>query len=333
MAKNDVAIKTIQVVARKGEMIKPKEIIGIAGMESWSLMDRRTWNLLLKNAWSDRLDDPTASFTIPIRELRGLHDSNDRVRKCLRKLQTTLVMARLANGETRTVQMLGSTDMEDGDRREGELRYDFHPKLVPLLRDSEIYARMDMKVISAFTSKYALALYEAVSARIKMRMPSEVISVEDLREWLGVEEGKLSRWPDFNRKAVQPAINEVNALSPYSVAINPIKQGRKVDRVEILWGKKEPFSPAEQAAAREVNRVKTGRKSRIDGTDEKVVQVPHLSEDIIQKGYDAAKSITRIDKHQVYQDWRAMVSTFPEIPNNPTGHFIDFCKKTAQQLR
>lgn len=330
MTKSDAPIKTIQVVARRGEMIKPKEIIGIAGMETWSLMDRRTWNLLLKNAWSDRLDDPTASFTIPVRELRGLHDSNDRVRRCLRKLQTTLVMARLANGETRTVQMLGSTDMEDGDRKEGELRYDFHPKLVPLLRDSEIYARMDMKVISAFTSKYALALYEAISARIRMRMPSEVISVEMLREWLGVETGKLSRWPDFNRKAIQPAINEVNALSPYTVAIKAIKQGRKVEKVEVLWGKKDPFSPAEQAAAKEVNRAKVGRKSRIEGTEERIVKVPHLSEDIKQKGYDAAAPICRIDKNVVYEDWRAMVSTFKEVPRNPTGHFIDYCKKVAR---
>lgn len=326
------SLKTIEISPRKGEMIKPREIIGIAGMESWSLVDRRCWNLLLLNAWGDKLEDPTSSFTIPIRELRGLHDSNDRVRSCLRKLQTTLVSARLANGKTRTVQLLGSTDLGDDDRVEGELRYDFHPKLVPLLRESEIYARMETKLISSFSSKYGLALYEAISARIQLRMAAEIITVEELRQWLGVEENRLGRWSDLNRKAVQVALSEVNGLSPYSVEIEPIKRGRKTRDVKVSWSKKEPFSPAEQAAAREVNRAKVGRKSRLNGTSEQVVlTVPQLSATTLQKGYDAAKHIERIDKHNVYEEWKEMVSTFSKLPDNPNGHFIDFCKKVAQR--
>jgi hypothetical protein len=156
-------IKTKDIAPRPGEMIKPGEIIGIPGMEGWSLADRRTWNLLLVNAWGDRLEDPTADFLIDLRELRGLHDSNDRVRDSLRKLQTTLVQAPLAEGKTRTVQMLGGCDIDDDERADGQLRYDFHRKLVPLLRRSEIYARMEMKVLSSFTSKYALALYELLA--------------------------------------------------------------------------------------------------------------------------------------------------------------------------
>jgi len=44
-------VRTKDIAPRSGEMIKPGEIIGIAGMEGWSLADRRTWNLLLMNAW------------------------------------------------------------------------------------------------------------------------------------------------------------------------------------------------------------------------------------------------------------------------------------------
>lgn len=325
-------LKTIEISPRKGEMIKPREIIGIAGMETWSLVDRRCWNLLLLNAWGDKLEDPTASFTIPIRELRGLHDSNDRVRSCLRKLQTTLVSARLANGQTRTVQLLGSTDLSDDDRVEGELRYDFHPKLVPLLRESEIYARMETKLISSFTSKYGLALYEAISARIQLRMAAEIITIEELREWLGVEKSKLGRWADLNRKAVQVALNEVNGLSPYSVDIEPIKRGRKTAEVKVSWAKKEPFSPAEQAAAREVNRAKVGRKARLNGTTEKIrLKPPQLSAATLEKGYKAAEPVLRIDKYQVYEDWKEMVGGFDTLPNNPEGHFIDYCKRVAQK--
>lgn len=324
-------IKTKDIKPREGEMVKPAEIIGIAGIEGWSLADRRTWNLLLVNAWGDRLEDPTADFEIPLKDLRGLHDSNDRVRESLERLQKTLVRAQLSGGVTRTVQMLGGTDISDDDRQTGVLRYDFHRKLVPLLRKSEIYARMEIKVLSAFTSKYSLALYEVIASKIALRKSSEEISVDTLRQWLGIEHGKLETWSDLRRKAVEPAQHEVNGLSPFEVSIEPIKRGRAVDRVRVSWAKKEPFSPAEQAAAREVNRAKVGRGARLSGTVESVTT---LTEDEIQKGYDAAAIVgPRIDKHAAYRDWTAMVKALPAPPNNPVGHFIEFCRRRAKELR
>ena len=324
-------VKTKDVAPRPGEMIKPGEIIGIPGMEGWSLADRRTWNLLLVNAWGDRLEDPTADFKISLHELRGLHDSNDRVRASLAKLQSTRIFARMPDGKSRTVQMLGACDIDDDDRVDGMLVYDFHRKLVPLLRASEIYARMEMKVISAFGSKYALALYEALALRINLNRSVEEIDIEALRHWLGVENGKLDRYPDLNRFAIQPAVHEVNALSPFSVSIEPIKRGKKVAAVRITWAKKQPFSPAEQAAAREVNRHSAGRAARIAGNVESLVG--ELTAEQIQKGYDAAAAAgTRIDKHAAHADWLAMARSLPAPPGNPVGHFIEFCKKRARSI-
>ena len=325
------SLKTRDISPRAGEMVKPNEIIGIAGIEGWSLVDRRTWNLLLVNAWGERLEDPTADFYISLRELRGLHDSNDRLRLSLRKLQQTLVSAKMPDGSTRTVQMLGGTDMDDDGRTDGVLKYDFHRKLVPLLRDSEVYARMEVKVLSAFTSKYALGLYEVLASKVNMRRQSEVVDVDTLRQWLGVEQGKLNRWPDLKRKALTPAVDEVNGLSPFSVEAEPIKRGRKVVQVRLSWAKKEPFSPSEQAAAREVNRTKVGRKARLSGSAEKIA--PHLSPDQIQKGYDAVADICRIDKNAAYADWQSMVSSLPDTPRNPVGHFIEFCRKRAREVK
>ena len=323
-------LKTRDVTVRRGEMVKPREIIGIGGIEGWSLADRRTWNMLLVNAWGERLEDPTADFFIPLRELRGLHDSNDRVRSSLEKLQRTLVRSRMPDGTVRTVQMLGGTDMGDDDREEGVLKYDFHRKLVPLLRDSEIYARMEVKVLSAFSSKYALSLYEVVASKINMRRTSEDVELSEIREWLGVEPGKLTSWGNLNKIAIEPAVKEVNALSPFSVGVERIMHGRKVVKVRISWEKKDPFSPAEQAAVREVNRSKVGRRARMAGTVETVVE---LSPEQIQKGYDAAALICRIDKYAAYDAWREMVSGFSEKPKNPVGNFIDFCKKRARDAR
>lgn len=328
-------LKSKDISPRPGEVIKPNEIIGIGGLEGWTLVDRKTWNLLLVNAWSDKLEDPTADFYIPLHELRGLHDSNDRIRETLEKLQKTLVSARMPDGKMRTVQMLGGTDIDDDGRADGMLKYDFHRKLVPLLRKSELYTRMEVKVLSSFGSKYGLALYETIASKMNLRKTSEELDIDTFRQWLGVESGKLKVWPDLRRFAMNPAINEVNTLSPFTIEIDPIKQGRKVVKVRVSWSKKEPFSPAERAAAREVNRAKVGRKARVAGTVENITSTPqiHLSASDIQKGYDAAASICRIDKNLAYSDWQAMVKGFSDQPKNPVGHFIDFCKKRAKEIR
>ena len=325
------SFRTREVRRRAGELVKPAEIVGIGGIEAWTLADRRTWNLLLANAWSDRLEDPAADFTLRLAELRGEHDSNDRLRACLRKLQQTLVTARLPDGEMVTVQMLGGTNFGLADRSRGELKYEFSPRLVPLLRRSEIYARMEVKVLSAFTSRYGLSLYEILASRINLRKTTEQLDIETLRQWLGVVSGRHTRWPDFRRFVLEIAVREVNALSPIAVTAEPIKEGRKFVSVRLTWSRKPPFSPEEAAAALEVNRHSTGRAARLaDAVERPVIE---LSEKDIQKGYAAAAPICRIDKYAVYRAWQSWVASLDELPGNPVGHWIDFCKKRAEESR
>ena len=336
-------LRTSVVRRREGEVIKPGEIVAVEGVESWTLAERRIWNQLLVNAWSDHLEDPAAVFEIPLHELRGSHESNDQLRANLRKLQSTFVSSRLPNGKTRTVQMLGGTDLENDDRKAGSLEYEFSKMLVPLLRDSEIYARMEMKVLSAFTSKYALSLYEALAARVNLRKTMETIDLATLRRWLGVVPGKLSRWPDLRRIAMEPAVQEVNAYSPIAVETEPVKRGRKVTAVKISWSKKRPFSPAEQVAAREVNRHSTGRKARTTGAVEQAVDggggpiegVPELPAGLLQRTRDAISAETgvRLDIHAAHADWQRWVTGMKEPIRSPAGHFVDFCKRRAQELR
>ena len=336
-------IRTRDVPRREGELIKPGEIVAVEGVESWTLAERRIWNLLLVNAWSDRLEDPAAEFIIPLAELRGNHDSNDRLRASLRKLQTTLVLARLPNGRTRTVQMLGGADLDDDDRTEGQLAYEFSKKLVPLLRDSEIYARMEVKVLSAFTSKYSLHLYEALAARVNLRKTAETLDLVTLRQWLGVPGGKMERWPDLRRYAVEPAVREVNAYSPITVVADLVRQKRKVAAVKLSWSRKEPFSPGEQAAAREVNRHRIGRKARTTGAVEQAVDggagriegVPELPAGLLQRTRDAVSAETgvRLDIHAAHADWKRWVAGMKEPIRSPAGHFVDFCKRRAKELK
>lgn len=330
---------TKDVKPRKGEMIKPTELIAVKGIEGWNLSDRRLWDLLLANAWSgERLEDPRADFEIPIAELRGKHDSNDRIRESLEKLQKTLVRVKMPDGRWRSVQMLGRTDMTDDERTTGLLTYDYPKSLVPLLRKSELYTRLEIKVLSSFTSKYSRALYEVIASRVRHKhKTAEEIDTETLRQWLGVEGGKLETWSDLRRYAVEPAQREVNQLAPeFGVCIEPIKRGRAVVRFAVSWAKKEARSIEEQAAVLEVNRSKVGRSARITGTAERIVNdLPVLSEADIQKGWAAGerKHGVRLDKQAAYAEWRAMVKDMQTTPTNLTGHFIAFCEVRAKNAK
>ena len=57
-----------------------------------------------------------------------------------------------------------------------------------MLKDSTVFAKLEMEVLRAFTSKYALALYEAVARRVRLKhIFTERFSMDDFRELLGVE--------------------------------------------------------------------------------------------------------------------------------------------------
>jgi plasmid replication initiation protein len=281
-------IKTLDIAPRDGEVIIPKELIGLEEMAGWTLFEMRVFDALLTNAWDKGLEKNNAEFTIRLSELRGLHDSNDRIRPALETLQRSLIRAKLPNGKHRTVQYLGATDMDDEDREHGVLTYDFHRKLIPLIRKADIYARMEDKVLSAFTSKFSYALYREVALRVGLRKKSQPLSIPELRGWLGIETGKLTTWNNLNQSALKIALKEVNALSPYKIDIEPVKDRRRVTGVVATWSKKKPFSRDEQTAAHEVNRHRTGRKARISGQTE-LVHVTELTQQAIEKAANAAR--------------------------------------------
>ena len=106
---------------------------------------------------------------------------------------------------------------------------------------------------------------------------------------------------------------------------------------------REPFSPGEQAAAREVNRHSTGRKARTSGTVEQAVDggagrvegAPELPAGLLQRTRDAVSAETgiRLDIHAAHADWQRWVAGMKEPIRSPAGHFVDFCKRRAKELR
>src|SRR5262249_13967438 len=60
------------------------------------------------------------------------------------------------------------------------------------------------------SGKYAVTLYELLGSVANKDVPELRASVDELRQWLKVPAGKLTRWPDFRRQVLGPAVEQLN---------------------------------------------------------------------------------------------------------------------------
>ena len=248
-----------------GTLVKPGELIDVVEMTPLTLNDRRIYNCLLANAWDKIGED--VEHVIKKADLRANHTGTDRLGQSIERLMTGIVRVKLPNGNKLRVALLGAnTEMGKGA---GSFRYRFDPELREIIQNSRVFARIRSEVTFALSSKYALALYEMIQKRGNLKhMWSEEFTLNELRALLGVEKGKLTEFSDFRKRALAPAVKEVNALGDFGVSMLPVKTGRAVTGVKLMWHPKSEDELKEAYA--ELQRSRVGRKARIDGVVEEV---------------------------------------------------------------
>lgn len=228
--------KSLTITPRDGEMVKPAELIELRGIGPLTLYDRQVFNRLIEAAWGSEMGDPGRKFTISTALLKHpTEPTTRRLVESVERLMRTIVVARQADGAELRMQLLGTNTIKT-NANSGTLTYSFPLELAELVRESQIFAKLDHAVMRSFSSKYAFALYEAVARRIRLRHVScEEFTVESIRDLLGVEAGKLEPFKNLKQFAIQPAVAEVNTVTPYRVCIEPKKQGRKVVGFIMDW--------------------------------------------------------------------------------------------------
>jgi Initiator Replication protein len=255
--------------------VKPGELVEVRAGADLSLHDRRIFNLLIENAWSEIGEAKT--HRIALTRLRGpRHKGGEMVADSVKALMGSLVeVPATLEGKPAilAMQLLGPTTRTmDEDSPNAVLVYKFPDELRAIIQQSRYWGRIKSHVMFAFTSKYALALYEAVCLRANLRVNEQSFSVDDFRALLGVEPGKLLLFKNLKRWALDGAIAEVNALSDFTVEIDPLREGGpsrgKLKGFRLRWEKKSPDDW--RAVLDELLRSKVGRKARIRGTVETV---------------------------------------------------------------
>jgi len=254
----------------RGSFIKPAELVDAVEISALNRSELLLYNQLLAHAWNDI--GPEQGYSVSKARLRGSHESNDRLHEAFDRLMGAFAKVKYRDPETgltKTVRisLLGPNVEEDGD--EGQFHYTFHPTLLEVLQTSRTWARLKSEVLYLLRSKYSIRLYEMIEQRINMRRQSESFSEADLRGMLGVPKGKLKRFADFNSQCLKPAVGEINQLTDYIVTIALKKRGRRVERIELMWLKKDAETRKQAAEERERSRI--GRVARRKATVEVIV--------------------------------------------------------------
>jgi Initiator Replication protein len=262
-------VLTLDVRPRSREAVKPAELIQVTGHHELTLNARRAITILWYNAHAQGVA-VGRDYTIEIDDLKpDSHKGYEMVEEAIEALMRTLLVVRLPNGSTRRVQFLGGNDLDEPDRPAGVLTYSFDKRLIEVLQDSTIWGKIAIPVLMAFTSKYAVSLYENLAQFANLdRKISHDYTLDAFRDLLGVPPGRYKTFGELNKHVLKPALAEVNALAPFGVSVVPVKQGKKVVQIKVGWWTKD--NSALREALDELQRSRVGRRARIAGTVEYV---------------------------------------------------------------
>ena len=255
------SMRTIDLKPNHGEMIKASETIDIVGVDKLTLQDQRIWNYLLENAHGPELGDFDRDFTIGLTPLKAGHNSNDRLEDSIERLMQTIARFRAPDGSTVRFQLLGGNNMGDPMRPRGEMTYSFDKRLIEVLRGSGTFGKLELAVMEAFTSKYALALYEHMSRKVNLKhVWMAEYSVEEVRDILRVGKDQLKAFGNLKQRALVPAIEEVNYWARFKLSVSYKKRGQRVDKIIFAWTPKSGKAVLE--ISEELKKSKVGRQAR-----------------------------------------------------------------------
>ena len=205
------------------------------------------------------------------------HRSRDELVEAVMELHSTVVSVQVVSRKgrpfTKSGPILSDVEREPDNLDDAEIRFEFSPAMRRVIADSTHWAAVSRRAVLAFESRYSLRLYMHIGLRVNRRQVSEELTLDELRDVLGVPDGTFRRWQDLRRFAIDRAISEINHLAGFTAAYMPLKRGRRVVGVRLAWGHKAADDLVE--TQRELDRSRVGRTARRDGLVETIAQERH----------------------------------------------------------
>lgn len=210
-----------------------KHIAAVRVSNVVGLLARKTWNVLLLNAYDDLLKKPFfyIEFSILFDALDYKGRNFEAFEDALDKLKDTDVIWDIGGGAEAKgiwIKDLAKTKMIAGySIKNGILRYEFSNTLKEYLYNPQFYHVINLSQQNKFKSSFSLALWENVSGYVDVGSTG-INPLMEWREKLGALAKTYNRYAYFKNKLLNKVVDEVNRVSTIEVVLVEEKKGRKV---------------------------------------------------------------------------------------------------------
>lgn len=304
----------------------PNDVIITKVIGNYTERDRKLWSFLISAVWDDlltkRYHEIKVSKIRHIFESLGGDTSSSWIWESVNHLTATRAFWEMGPDGKRLqgVSVLMSGAITDKDARaSGILRFEIPALLSEVIRQPYRFSRLRIHFMIGLSGKYAVTLYMLLESVANLQTPVLDVELSQLRQWLKIPDGKMEKWYDIKRFAIEPALKQINTnplAAGFSVKMEEIKEGRAVDRVRFIITK-----TVERLDNEDTLQPKPALPSPPRQTTSP--QSPMLP----TSAYEQARKVARgWDIYELEQQWREWVAT-KEKPDYSPASFVAFCKK------
>ena len=214
---------------------KGYEVIMARGQNDLELADLKLFNFLLERAYWHL--EKRSIHEIPVRDALGYlgHSSVARLETSLQRLGSVKVEIDYQQDDVRHSVTCHFLSYDVSKAENGILQYAMDPIMLKFLWEPSVYAKINLRFFQQFRTSYGMKLYEIMALFQNRRQRTWVVSVEELREKLGVSPGQYERMDNLKKSVIDRALGEVNELATFGVALEVVKGGRGGRVVELRF--------------------------------------------------------------------------------------------------
>jgi len=149
------------------------------------------------------------------------------IKQTLKDLRDKSMWVKLENGAETTLAWIDKVTMHENS---GTVIVKIDDMMKPyLLRLKQCFTQYELLYTLAMKSQYSIRLYELLKSYEFQR--NKLFEIDELKMRLSAE--TYDRFPDFKRRVLDTAINEINNLSDLTVTYDLIKESRKYTQIEF----------------------------------------------------------------------------------------------------
>jgi hypothetical protein len=131
----------------------------------------------------------------------------------------------------------------------GRVYFKFDPAIRKLHKDPRGYTLLSLRTTSGFTSAFAHSLYEKLKSVAYRGSPTEWLTLEEARVWMGAQSSKyMDEFKQFRRFGLAVALAQINELSDLFVEYETknVPGSKKVSHIRFVFREQQGLMVAAQ---------------------------------------------------------------------------------------